>query len=191
MSSTNISPTIPPNPFKVIHYKAEGTSEFTNLLYIPSQRPFDILYKEYQMGLTLYVKRVKIIDHCDKLLAPYLRFLKGVVDSSDLPLNVSREILQNDRQIEVIKNSVTKKVLATLKELKEKESDNYLKFYGEFGRILKEGIHFDFSRRETIAELLLFPLHKIRGRQVERPGRVSRRHEGGAGGYLLYYRSIT
>ena len=88
------------------------------------------------MGLTLYVKRVKIIDHCDKLLAPYLRFLKGVVDSSDLPLNVSREILQNDRQIEVIKNSVTKKVLATLKELKEKESDNYLKFYGEFGRIL-------------------------------------------------------
>jgi molecular chaperone HtpG len=148
------------DPFKVIHYKAEGTSEFTNLLYIPSQMPFDILYKEYQMGLTLYVKRVKIIDHCDKLLAPYLRFLKGVVDSSDLPLNVSREILQNDRQIEVIKNSVTKKVLATLKELKEKESDNYLKFYGEFGRILKEGIHFDFSRREAIAELLLFPSTK-------------------------------
>ena len=148
------------DPSKVIHYKAEGTSEFTNLLYIPSKRPMDILYKEYKMGLTLYVKRVKIIDHCEQLIEPYLRFIKGMVDSSDLPLNVSRELLQNNRQVEVIKNSITKKVLTTLKDIKEKEYDNYLKFYNEFGRILKEGVHFDISRRETIADLLLFPSTK-------------------------------
>jgi molecular chaperone HtpG len=148
------------DPSKVIHYKAEGTSEFTSLLYIPSKRPMDILYKEYKMGLTLYVKRVKIIDHCEQLIEPYLRFIKGMVDSSDLPLNVSREILQNNKQVEVIKNSITKKVLATLKDTKDKAYDDYLKFYTEFGRILKEGIHFDFSRKETIAELLLFPSTK-------------------------------
>jgi molecular chaperone HtpG len=148
------------NPAKVVHYKAEGASEFTSLLYIPSMRPVDIYYKEYKVGPTLYVKRVKIIDHCEELIPPYLRFVKGVVDSSDLPLNVSREILQNNRQIDVIKNSITKKVLATLSEMKEKEFDKYLKFYKEFSRILKEGVHMDFDRRETIGELLLFPSTK-------------------------------
>jgi len=148
------------DPAKVLHYKAEGASEFTSLLYIPSMRPVDIYYKEYKVGPTLYVKRVKIIDHCEELIPPYLRFVKGVVDSSDLPLNVSREILQNNRQIEVIKNSISKKVLATLSEMKEKEFDKYLKFYKEFSRILKEGVHMDFDRRETIGELLLFPSTK-------------------------------
>jgi molecular chaperone HtpG len=149
------------NPAKVVHYKAEGASEFTSLLYIPSMRPVDIYYKEYKVGPTLYVKRVKIIDHCEELIPPYLRFVKGVVDSSDLPLNVSREILQNNRQIDVIKNSITKKVLDTLSEMKEKEFDTYLTFYKEFSRILKEGVHMDFDRRETIGELLLFPSTKI------------------------------
>ncbi len=149
------------DPAKVLHYKAEGASEFTSLLYVPSMRPVDIYYKEYKVGPTLYVKRVKIIDHCEELIPPYLRFVKGVVDSSDLPLNVSREILQNNRQIEVIKNSISKKVLAALSEMKEKEFDKYLKFYKEFGRILKEGVHMDFDRRETIGELLLFPSTKI------------------------------
>ncbi len=148
------------DPAKVVHYKAEGASEFTSLLYIPSMRPVDIYYKEYKVGPTLYVKRVKIIDHCEELIPPYLRFIKGVVDSSDLPLNVSREILQNNRQIEVIKNSITKKVLSTLSEIKEKEFDKYLKFYKEFGRILKEGVHMDFERRESIGELLIFPSTK-------------------------------
>jgi molecular chaperone HtpG len=148
------------DPAKVLHYKAEGASEFTSLLYIPSMRPVDIYYKEYKVGPTLYVKRVKIIDHCEELIPPYLRFVKGVVDSSDLPLNVSREILQNNRQIDVIKNSITKKVLGTLSEMKEKEFDTYLKFYKEFGRILKEGVHMDFDRREAIGELLLFPSTK-------------------------------
>ncbi len=148
------------DPAKVLHYKAEGASEFTSLLYIPSMRPVDIYYKEYKVGPTLYVKRVKIIDHCEELIPPYLRFVKGVVDSSDLPLNVSREILQNNRQVEVIKNSITKKVLGVLSEMKEKEFDKYLKFYKEFSRILKEGVHMDFDRRETIGELLLFPSTK-------------------------------
>ena len=148
------------DPAKVLHYKAEGASEFTSLLYIPSMRPVDIYNKEYKVGPTLYVKRVKIIDNCEELIQPYLRFVKGVVDSSDLPLNVSRELLQNNRQIEVIKKSITKKVLATLSEMKEKEFDTYLKFYKEFGRILKEGVHMDFERRESIGELLLFPSTK-------------------------------
>ena len=147
-------------PAKVIHYKAEGTSEFTALLYIPSRAPVNILYKDYKMGPTLYVKRVQIMDHCEELIPQYLRFIKGVVDSSDLPLNVSREILQHNRQIEIMKTSITKKVLDTLADMKNDDYDNYLKIHGEFGRILKEGVHFDFSKRETIADLLLFPSSK-------------------------------
>ena len=144
------------DPMRIIHYRAEGTSEFRCLLYIPSQAPLDIFYKEYKTGPSLYVRKVQIMDHCEELIPPYLRFIKGVVDSSDLPLNVSREILQNNRQIGVIKNNITKKVLDTLTEIKTTENDKFLKFHSEFGRILKEGIHFDFTRREAITELLLF-----------------------------------
>jgi molecular chaperone HtpG len=144
------------DPARVIHYKAEGTSEFTALLYIPSKVPMDIYYKDYKIGPVLYVKRVQIMDHCEQLLPLYLRFVKGVVDSSDLPLNVSREILQSNRQVDIINKSITKKVLDTLEEMKKNEFDTYLGFYKEFGRILKEGVHYDFSRKEKIAELLLF-----------------------------------
>ena len=166
-------------PAKVVHYKAEGASEFTSLLYIPSMRPVDIYYKEYKIGLTLYVKRVKIIDHCEELIPPYLRFVKGVVDSSDLPLNVSREILQNNKQVEVIKNSITKKVLDTLSDMKEKEFDKYVSFYNEFGRVLKEGVHMDFSRRETIGELLIFPSTKTeKGKYRTIPEYVDNMKEG-------------
>lgn len=143
-------------PLKVIHYKAEGTQEFTALLFIPNHAPFNILYHDYKIGPMLYVKRVQIMKHCDALLPEWLRFVKGVVDSSDLPLNVSREILQNNKQVEVIKKSITKKILETLSEMKNNDNDNYVRFYKEFGRILKVGIHFDFSRHEQIAELLLF-----------------------------------
>jgi molecular chaperone HtpG len=143
-------------PLKVIHYKAEGTSEFSALLYIPSRLPFNIFYKDYKMGPTLYVRRVQIMEHCENLLPPYLRFVKGVVDSSDLPLNVSREILQNNRQVEIIKNSIVKKVLDTLAELEKDDYEQYRKFYGQFGNILKEGLYYDFAKKETIAELLLF-----------------------------------
>jgi molecular chaperone HtpG len=147
-------------PLKIIHYRAEGTSEFVALLFIPSQAPFNILYQDYKIGPVLYVRRVQIMEHCENLIPPYLRFVKGVVDSSDLPLNVSREILQNNNQVEIIKKNVTKKVLDLLGEMKKDEYESYVKFYKEFGRVLKEGIHTDFSRREAISDLLLFPSTK-------------------------------
>jgi len=145
------------DPLKTIHYKAEGTSEFTALLYVPSKAPFNMFYKDFKIGPTLYVKRVQIMDHCEDLIPVYLRFVKGVVDSSDLPLNISREILQSDRQVEIIRKSITRQVLDTISDLKEHAYDSYLNFYREFGKVLKEGLHFDFSRKEQIADLLLFP----------------------------------
>ncbi|HEX9137941.1 MAG TPA: molecular chaperone HtpG, partial [Nitrospirota bacterium] len=148
------------DPAKVIHYRAEGTSEFMALLYVPSKAPYGILYKDYKIGPTLYVKRVQIMDHCEQLIPEYLRFMRGVVDSSDLPLNVSREILQSNRHVDVIKKNITKKVLDTLADMKKNTYDAYVDFHKEFGRILKEGIHFDFSRKEQIADLLLFPSTK-------------------------------
>ncbi len=144
------------DPAKTIHFRAEGTSEFAALLYIPANMPLDIYYKDYKIGPTLYVKRVQIMDHCEQLIPRYLRFIKGVVDSSDLPLNVSREILQSNRQVEIINRNVTKKVLDTLQDMKKNEYEQYLSFYKEFGKILKEGVHFDFSRKEAIADLLLY-----------------------------------
>ncbi len=100
------------------------------------------------------------MDHCEELIPPYLRFIKGVVDSSDLPLNVSREILQNNRQVDIIKANIIKKVLDTLQDMKTEEEGAYAQFYKEFGRVLKEGIHYDFERGETIADLLLFSTTK-------------------------------
>ncbi|MFA7535513.1 MAG: molecular chaperone HtpG [Desulfuromonadales bacterium] len=144
------------DPARTIHYRAEGTTEFSALLYLPSKRPFDIFYQDYKIGPTLYVRRVQIMDHCEAMLPTYLRFVKGVVESSDLPLNVSREILQDNRTVTVIKKSITKKVLDTLAEMKKEDAAAYGAFYEQFGRILKEGIHHDFERRETIADLLLF-----------------------------------
>ncbi len=148
------------DPVEVIHYKAEGTSEFTGLLYIPSKPPFDIFWKEYKMGPTLYVKRVRIMEHCEALLPPYLRFVRGIVDSSDLPLNISREMLQNNRQVEIIRNSIVKKTLDTLADMKKDEPEKYLSFYRQFGAVLKEGIYYDFTRKDAIADLLFFPSTK-------------------------------
>ncbi|TLM62067.1 MAG: molecular chaperone HtpG [Deltaproteobacteria bacterium] len=143
-------------PAKTIHYRAEGTTEFSALLYLPKQRPFNIYYQDYKIGPTLYVRRVQIMDHCEAMLPPYLRFVKGVVESADLPLNVSREILQDNKTVAVINKNLTKKVLDTLAEMKKSEPEGYADFYGQFGRVLKEGIHHDHARRETIADLLLF-----------------------------------
>lgn len=153
------------DPARVIHYRAEGTTEFSALLYLPSKRPFDIFYQDYKIGPTLYVRRVQIMDHCEAMLPTYLRFVKGVVESSDLPLNVSREILQDNRIVTVIKKSLTKKVLDTLAEMKKEDIKAYEQFYEQFGRILKEGIHHDFERRETIADLLLFESTKTEAGQ--------------------------
>jgi len=144
------------DPFKTIHFAAEGTSEFKALLYLPAKKPFDLFMAERKRGIQLYVKRVFITEKCDALLPDYLRFVRGVVDSSDLPLNVSREILQEDVQIKRIQKSLVNKVLSTLSELKEKESDQYLTFWKEFGPVLKEGLHFDFANKEKLQELILF-----------------------------------
>ncbi len=148
------------DPVKVLHYKAEGTSEFTSLLYIPSKAPLGIFFKDFKIGLALYVRRVQIMEHCEELIPPYLRFVKGVVDSSDLPLNISREMLQSNRHADVMRKNITKKVLDTLADMKRDDYDRYLNFYKEFGKILKEGLHYDFSRKDQIADLLLFPSTK-------------------------------
>ena len=143
------------DPLKTIHFKVEGTHEFAGLLYIPKMKPFDIIYKEYKSGPMLYVKRVQIMEHCEELFPPYLRFVKGVVESNDLPLNISREILQNNKLIEVMRKNITKRVLDALTDMKNKEYEKYVSFFKEFGRILKEGLHFEFEKKENIADLVL------------------------------------
>ncbi len=143
-------------PQKTIHWNVEGTAEFKALVFIPSQPPMDFMMPDQKKGLNLYVKRVFITDECKDILPEYLRFVKGVVDSSDLPLNVSRELLQENRMIKVIEKNVTKKVLSELKSMKENDNEEYLKFWGNFGRVLKEGMHFDFANKEKIQELMLF-----------------------------------
>jgi molecular chaperone HtpG len=163
------------DPAKTIHYKAEGTTEFSALLYLPKQRPFNINYQDYKIGPTLYVRRVQIMDHCEAMLPPYLRFVKGVVESADLPLNVSREILQDNKVVAVINKSITRKVLDTLAEMKKNELDAYTEFYCQFGRVLKEGIHHDYARKDAIAELLLFETTKTeRGQKISLSDYVAR-----------------
>ena len=147
-------------PLSTIHYSAEGVSEFKAIVYIPSHKPFDLFMRDHKKGVHLYVKRVYITDNCEALLPDYLRFIKGVVDSSDLPLNVSREILQEDVQIKRIQKSLVGKILSTLAEMKEKAPEDYLKFYAEFGPVLKEGIHFDHANKEKIQDLLLYESSK-------------------------------
>lgn len=144
------------SPQETIHWTVEGTSEFKALLFIPSQPPMDFMMPDRKKGLHLYVKRVFISDNCEELIPEYLRFVKGVVDSSDLPLNVSREILQEDRQIKIIEKNVVKKVLSTLKTMKENDIEKYTTFWKNFGRVLKEGMHFDFANKDKIKELMLF-----------------------------------
>jgi molecular chaperone HtpG len=143
-------------PFKTVQLKAEGTIEYQALLFIPAQAPYDLFYHGYQGGLRLYAKRVMVMENCEDLLPRYLRFIKGVVDSADLPLNISRQTLQQDRHITQIRKWLTKKVLDALEELFEKDYDNYLKFWDQFGRALKEGISSDYENKGRILSLLLF-----------------------------------
>jgi len=166
-------------PLSTIHYSAEGASEFKAIVYIPSHKPMDLFMRDHKKGVHLYVKRVYITDNCEALLPDYLRFIKGVVDSSDLPLNVSREILQEDVQIKRIQKSLVGKILATLAEMKEKSFEDYLKFYAEFGAVLKEGIHFDHANKEKIQDLLLFESSKSEnGKFVSLKEYVARKPEG-------------
>ena len=145
------------DPLKTIHYSAEGKIEFKALLYLPAKAPFDMFQQEgTKHGIHLYVKRIFIMDNCEALLPRYLRFAKGVVESNDLPLNVSREILQEDVIIKKIEKSVTTKILSELKSMMKKSEEDYLGFYREFGKVLKEGIEVDPTNKDKIKDLLLF-----------------------------------
>ena len=144
-------------PLKHININAEGTNEFKALIYIPEETPFNLFMPDMQKkGLQLYVKRVFITDNCEALVPDYLRFLRGVVDSSDLPLNVSREILQENPLLGSIKRAITGKVLGEFKKMLERDADQYKKFFKEFGKILKEGIHIDPANQEKIKDLVMF-----------------------------------
>ncbi|WP_303322253.1 molecular chaperone HtpG [Cloacibacillus evryensis] len=146
------------NPLERIYYKAEGTSEFRALLFIPSRPPMDLFYQDGKHGVQLYIRRVFIMNDCKDLIPEYMRFIKGVVDSEDLSLNVSREMLQQDRQTAQIKSSLVKKILDTLRKMQKEQPDSYNKFWQTFGVVLKEGIISDLRHREEIMKLCLFDL---------------------------------
>ena len=143
-------------PLAWMHNKAEGAIEYTTLFYIPSKAPMDLYRVDYQTGIKLYINRVFITDDEKELMPTYLRFLRGVIDSKDLPLNVSREILQSNAVMAKIKNASVKKVLSELAKMSKKDKEKYDKFYAEFGNVLKEGLYSDFANREKILELLQF-----------------------------------
>jgi molecular chaperone HtpG len=143
-------------PLKVVPYRAEGRIEYQALLFIPSEAPYDLYYVASKPSLQLYVKRIQILEKCEDLLPQYLRFVKGVVDSPDLALNVSREMLQQDRHITLIRKGLTKKLLDVFDEMKEKEPETYLKFWEHFGRAIKEGTSSDYENKERLLELLVF-----------------------------------
>jgi molecular chaperone HtpG len=143
-------------PLTHIHTKVEGTNEYNALLFVPARAPFDLWDRTQRRGVKLYVRRVFIMDDSEQLLPPYLRFIRGVIDCSDLPLNISREILQNNKQIDNIRSGVVKKVLSALEQLAKNEGEKYETFWREFGRTFKEGVIDDFSNKTRVAKLLRF-----------------------------------
>ncbi len=144
------------DPLLWTHNRVEGKTEYTSLLYVPSQAPFDLFEPNTKHGVKLYVQRVFIMDDADKLLPRYMRFVRGVIDSNDLPLNISREILQSNKVIDNIRSGSVKKVLGLLEKLAKNESDKYQEFWNVFGKVLKEGPGEDFANKEKIAKLLRF-----------------------------------
>jgi molecular chaperone HtpG len=148
------------DPLAWTHARVEGKQEYTQLLYIPGRAPFDMYDRQARHGIKLYVRRVFIMDDAEQLMPQYLRFVRGVVDSADLPLNVSREILQESKDIEAIRKGCTGKVLGLLADMAENDKDKYAKFWGEFGSVLKEGVGEDFANKDKIAALLRFATTK-------------------------------
>jgi molecular chaperone HtpG len=151
------------DPLFWFHTKAEGSLEYTTLFYVPSKAPLDLYQAEYKVGVKLYVKRVFIMDDARELLPQYLRFVRGVIDSEDLPLNVSREILQQNRTLASIRTASVKKILTELKNIAANQPDEYLKFITQYNRPLKEGLYSDFANRETLLDLIRFKSTKVEG----------------------------
>ena len=151
------------DPLLYIHTKAEGKIEYSTLFYVPSTEPFDLFRVDYQSGVKLYVKRVFITDDAKELLPPYLRFIKGVIDVEDLPLNVSREILQENAIMRTVKEQSVKKILSELAKVKDNDREKYIKFYKLFGKVLKEGLYGFNAEKEQILDLCLFKSSKRDG----------------------------
>jgi molecular chaperone HtpG len=151
------------DPLFWFHTKAEGSLEYTTLFYVPSKAPLDLYQAEYKGGVKLYVKRVFIMDDAKELLPQYLRFIRGIIDSEDLPLNVSREILQQNLVITSIRTTSVKKILSELKNIAAKQPEQYLTFITEYNRPLKEGLYGDFANRETLLDLIRFKSTKVEG----------------------------
>ena len=143
------------------HARVEGSKEYTLLLFIPQKAPFDLFDREHRQGIKLYVRRVFIMDDAEQLMPNYLRFVRGVIDSSDLPLNVSREILQQSKDIDAIRAGATRRVLGMIEELAENDKEKFAKFWGEFGRVFKEGVGEDAANRERIAKICRFASTKL------------------------------
>jgi molecular chaperone HtpG len=155
------------DPLAWLHAKIEGTYEYTLLLFIPARAPYDLWMPQSGRGVKLHIRRVFILEDAGQLLPPYLRFIRGVIDSSDLPLNVSRELLQGSRVVDSIRSNATKRVLKLLGELAANEPEKYAAFWKEFGALLKEGMAEDFSNRDEIAKLLRFTSTKSAGEQAD------------------------
>ena len=143
-------------PLAYSHNKIEGLKEYTQLLYIPARAPFDLWEREHRRGVKLYVRRVFIMDDAEQLLPVYLRFVRGVIDSADLPLNVSREILQESKDIDAMRAGNVKRVLSMIEDLAENDKEKFATFWKEFGRVIKEGVVEDYANRERIAKILRF-----------------------------------
>lgn len=171
-------------PLSWIHTKVEGTLEYTTLFYIPQTAPFDLYRVDYKSGVKLYVKRVFITDDDKELLPSYLRFVRGIIDSEDLPLNVSREILQQNRILATIKSASTKKILSEIESL-QKDEEKYTKFYKEFGRCIKEGVYSDFENKEKLLEFLRFQSTKSEGKEIAFKTYKERMSEGQKAIYYL------
>lgn len=165
-------------PLEIITLKAEGTFEYQALLFIPSQAPFDLFMRERTNGIHLYVKRVFIMDDCEELMPEYLRFVKGVVDAADLSLNVSREILQQDRQIRAIRRRLTKKVISTITEMRASRPDDYRTFWDNFGRVFKEGLVNDPDNREALLKASAFESTRSEDELTSLADYVTRMPEG-------------
>jgi molecular chaperone HtpG len=172
-------------PMKTWSFRAEGRSEYQALLFVPSQAPFDLFYSTGKFGLHLYVRRVLIMEHCEELLPPYLRFIRGVVDSADLPLNVSRQRLQEDLHITQIRKWLVKKVLDSLEDMQTKEPDKYAELWGQFGRVIKEGAGTDFDNREKLVSLAMFESSNDPAKFTTLKDYLSRMKEGQSAIYYL------